>query len=56
MPKVGDKREASCPFCQEKTPQSLKHSWTVWGAWECERCGQNAQTNVMLDEAPSEKS
>lgn len=51
-PQVGDRREASCPFCKDKTPQILRHSWSNWAAWECERCHENAQTNVYLDEVP----
>lgn len=52
MPKPGEKRVATCPFCNEKTSQVLKRSWNIFGAWECEKCGQNAQTNVMLDAPP----
>ncbi|GEM_PF-6747786 len=55
MPKVGDRRVATCLFCKEQTDQVLKHSWAEWGNWECTKCGQNPQTNVLLDEAPPAK-
>jgi hypothetical protein len=50
-PALGDTREATCPFCADRTPQVLKHSWAEWAAWECQRCHENAQTNVFLGQA-----